>query len=69
MLKWAGHGCVVQVTASALTGLWGERAWRAAEWLLKRKAVHVLATDAHDTKRRTPILSGARQTVAEDYSP
>jgi protein-tyrosine phosphatase len=68
VLKWAGHGCVVQVTASALTGLWGERAWRAAEWLLKRKAVHVLATDAHDTKRRTPILSGARQTVAEDYS-
>jgi protein-tyrosine phosphatase len=30
--------------------------------------VHVLATDAHDTKRRTPILSAARQTVSEDYS-
>jgi protein-tyrosine phosphatase len=67
VLQWAKQGCVVQVTASALTGLWGERAWRAAEFLLKRKAVHVLATDAHDTKRRTPILSTARQLIAEDY--
>jgi protein-tyrosine phosphatase len=68
VLQWAKQGCVVQVTASALTGLWGERAWRTAEFLLKRKAVHVLATDAHDTKRRTPILSAARQSIAEDYS-
>lgn len=68
VLKWVEQGCVVQVTASALTGFWGERAWRAAEWLLKRDAVHVLATDAHDTKRRTPILSAARQAVAEEYS-
>lgn len=68
VLHWVELGCVVQVTASALTGFWGERAWRAAEWLLKREAVHVLATDAHDTKRRTPVLSSARQTVAEEYN-
>jgi len=67
VLPWVEQGCVVQMTASALTGLWGERAWRAAEWFLKRRAVHVLATDAHDTKRRPPILSAARQSVAEDY--
>ncbi|MGA9039065.1 MAG: CpsB/CapC family capsule biosynthesis tyrosine phosphatase [Terriglobales bacterium] len=68
VLKWVEQGCAVQVTASALTGFWGERAWRAAEWLLKRDAVHVLATDAHDTKRRTPVLSEARHVVAEEYS-
>ena len=56
-------GCVVQVTASALTGSWGERAWRTAEWLLQREAVHVLATDAHDTKHRIPVLSAARKEV------
>jgi len=27
--------------SSALTGQWGEAAWRTAEWLLKRDAVHV----------------------------
>jgi protein-tyrosine phosphatase len=61
VLKWVELGCVVQVTASALTGSWGERAWRTADWLLEREAVHVLATDAHDTKHRIPVLSAARR--------
>jgi protein-tyrosine phosphatase len=51
----------VQVTASALTGSWGERAWRTADWWLEREAVHVLASDAHDTKYRIPVLSAARR--------
>ncbi len=67
VLGWVEQGCVVQVTASALTGGWGEQSWRAAEWLLKRNAVHVLASDAHDTKRRVPGLRGARMAVAESY--
>jgi protein-tyrosine phosphatase len=61
VLKWVELGCVVQVTASALTGSWGERAWRTADWLLEREAVHVLASDAHDTKYRIPVLSAARR--------
>jgi len=61
VLKWVEMGCVVQVTASALTGAWGERVWRTAEWLLQREAVHVLATDAHDTKHRIPVLSAGRK--------
>jgi len=32
-------GCAVQVTASAVTGYWGERTWRIATWLLERDAV------------------------------
>ena len=67
VLQWVEEGCVVQVTAGVLTGSWGEHSWRTAEWLLKRQAVHVLATDAHDTKRRVPILSEARKLVADDY--
>jgi protein-tyrosine phosphatase len=65
ILGWAEFGCVIQVTASALTGGWGETAWHTAQWLLKRKAVHVLASDAHDTTRRPPGLSQARDVVAE----
>jgi protein-tyrosine phosphatase len=57
---------VVQVTASALTGAWGERVWRAAKWLLERDAVHVLASDAHDVVHRKPLLSAAR-TAAEEF--
>lgn len=65
VLEWVDQGCVVQVTASAVTGAWGQKAVRAAEWLLERDAVHVLATDAHDTKHRKPSLSAAREKVAK----
>jgi protein-tyrosine phosphatase len=65
IMEWAEQGCVVQVTGSSLTGFWGERARRAAQWLLEHEAVHVLATDAHDTENRVPILSGARDAAAE----
>lgn len=65
VLHWVEQGCVVQVTASALTGGWGEPAWRTAAWLMQHEAVHVLATDAHDTKNRAPVLSAGRKEAAE----
>ena len=52
------------MTGSALTGFWGERSRRVAVWLLEHEAVHVLATDAHDTQKRVPILSTARDAAA-----
>ena len=62
---WAEQGCVIQMTGSALTGFWGDRTRRAAEWLLEHQAVHVLATDAHDLEKRVPILSASRNAAAE----
>ncbi|HTR23356.1 MAG TPA: CpsB/CapC family capsule biosynthesis tyrosine phosphatase [Terriglobales bacterium] len=64
VLEYAEQGCLIQVTASSLTGFWGERPEVIAHWLLDRSAVHVLATDAHETKRRVPILSEARDVAA-----
>lgn len=64
VVEWAEQGCVIQMTGSALTGFWGERTRRAAEWLLESQAVHVLATDAHDTEKRVPILSTSRDAAA-----
>lgn len=63
VLRWVEMRCVVQITASSITGFWGERAWRAAEWLLKHNAVHVIATDAHDTRNRVPQLSQAVEAL------
>ncbi len=57
-------GCVIQMTGSALTGFWGEHVRRVAQWLLERQSVHVLATDAHDTAKRVPVLSTARDAAA-----
>jgi protein-tyrosine phosphatase len=65
VVEWAEQGCVIQMTGSALTGFWGERVRRVAQWLLEHNAVHVLATDAHDTEKRVPVLSAARAAAAE----
>ena len=67
VLRWADDGCVVQITASSLTGRWGEPARAYARSLLDRDAVHVLATDAHDPVHRPPVLSAAREFVARNY--
>ena len=65
VVEWAAQGVVVQVTGNSLTGFWGERVRRAAEWLLRHDAVHVLASDCHDTKQRVPGLSSARDAAAD----
>jgi protein-tyrosine phosphatase len=65
VVEWAEQGCIIQMTGSALTGFWGERVRRVAQWLLERNAVHVLATDAHDLEKRIPVLSTARAAAAE----
>jgi protein-tyrosine phosphatase len=64
VLAMVEQGCLVQVTASAVTGYWGLQSQKMAEWLLQRDAVHVLASDAHDPGRRRPVLSAAREAVA-----
>jgi len=65
VLEFIEAGCLVQVTANALTGFWGPNAKKAAEKLIKKKAVHIVATDAHDLTLRPPILSEARARVAK----
>ena len=65
VVEWAEQGCVIQMTGSALTGFWGERTRHAAQWLLERQSVHVLATDTHDLEKRVPILSTSRDAAAE----
>ena len=67
LLQWINDGCLVQITANSLTGYWGEAARRSARALLEQQAVHVVATDAHDSRRRVPMLSPARQAVALWY--
>ncbi len=69
ILKLLGLGCLVQVTASSLTGRWGESAQKSAVWLLEHEAVHVLASDAHDPVHRPPVLSPGREAAAKICGP
>ena len=69
VLQWVEQGCAVQVTASALTGAFGEKAYSVAKWLLERGAVHVLASDDHDRNHRVPNLSEGRDVAVEICGP
>jgi len=69
VLRLARMGCAIQVTASAFTGRWGEGSRRASEWLIDRGAVHIIASDAHNTRSRPPVLSAAREVVTQLYGP
>lgn len=51
------QGCLVQVTAGALAGRFGARAQELAESLLREGVVTILASDAHNTRHRPPLLS------------
>ena len=59
LIELAKDGCLIQVTANSLTGYWGVRSQRMAELLLKKNAIYVIASDAHDTVNRPPLLSQA----------
>ena len=52
-------GCLGQVTAMSLTGEFGPGVRRIAEKLLTKRLVHMIASDAHSTDGRPPILSAA----------
>lgn len=57
-------GCLMQITAGALLGDFGRRAKFYAERLVAEDYVDVVASDAHDVKRRPPTLDIARRWLA-----
>lgn len=59
------RGMLVQITAGSLTGLFGSRTQEIAEMLVTRRVAHVIASDAHSAKWRTPELSAAVRRAAE----
>ncbi len=67
MWDWISSGCVVQVTAGSLLGRFGSRAEAAAHQLLRRKWVHLLASDAHNLTSRPPNLGDGHQALVKDY--
>ena len=56
---WAESGCLVQVTAQSFLGRFGKQAKAFADRLLMQGLAHIVASDAHDTKYRPPVLSEA----------
>jgi protein-tyrosine phosphatase len=65
---WVENGALVHVTAGSLLGGFGRTAKSVATDLMNRNLVHFIASDAHDTKYRTPDLRDAYQCVEKTWS-
>lgn len=65
--EWVNMDCLVQITASSLTGRFGRFAKSFSEQLLSQNKVHFLATDAHNLDSRPPRMKEAFDLVAKQY--
>jgi protein-tyrosine phosphatase len=59
------QGCLLQVTADAVAGGFGELSATRAREFLERGWVTVLASDAHDTTDRPPRIAPGRDAAAK----
>ncbi len=58
-------GCLMQVTAGSLTGVFGSASRKLAEWALRKGLVHFVSTDAHGVRSRRPLLKECYRRVVE----
>ena len=61
-------GAIIQVNSHSILGKSGKELQKVCNTLLNRYMVHVVGTDAHSSKRRTPIFLDAYKYVSEKYS-
>lgn len=67
VLPFVEAGCWIQITASSVTGDFGQRALETSRQMLERNIVTVIASDGHNVDSRPPILERAYQKVLDDY--
>ncbi|MGC2061514.1 MAG: CpsB/CapC family capsule biosynthesis tyrosine phosphatase [Thermodesulfovibrionales bacterium] len=57
-------GAIFQITAMSITG---RNISSSAMKMIKKGYIHVVASDAHDTRNRPPILSPAYETISRKF--
>lgn len=65
--SWVAQGALTQVTSQSLAGLFGSKARKFAEELMRRDMVHFIASDAHSVSERNPRLDEAYSMIADRY--
>lgn len=70
--RWFAEGYIIQLNKGSILGNLGRRAQLCADWILHRGLAHVVASDAHTPKVRTPhmyeILRYLEDLVGVEYS-
>jgi protein-tyrosine phosphatase len=63
LYRWVNSGILGQVTAASLLGYFGKEVRKFSFLLLRCRMAHMLVTDAHGLRVRTPILSKACKVI------
>lgn len=63
------RGCLLQIGADSLVGTFGYKARGLAEWMLRERYAHFVASDAHGAISRRPLLRQAFEYVADLTDP
>lgn len=61
-------GAIIQINSHSILGKSGKELQRTCNTLISRNMVHVVGTDAHSSRRRTPIFLDAYKYICEKYS-
>ena len=61
------QGCILQVNSGSIAGDFGEVCRRMSERMLDDGIVSVIATDAHDTAYRPPVVQGVLAKLRRKY--
>ena len=67
MERFMRCGASFQVTAMSITNHSGKRIQQAALKMIRKGYVHAVASDAHDAKKRPPILSNAYKIIKKKF--
>jgi len=61
------EGALIQVNASSIIGKNGKEAKQVSEILLDNNMIHFIATDAHSSQRRRPVIKETYKYVSNKY--
>ncbi len=67
--SYVDRGVLTQITSTSVTGLFGSKAQKAAWKFMENGMVHILASDGHSHKNRSPVLSKAWMQIQNRWGP
>ena len=63
VLNWLDAGCIIQVDAGSVLGYLGSKAQETSEIIIKNSWCQVIASDAHDDKKRNFCMKDAHGLI------
>lgn len=57
------EGCLLQLNSGSINGIFGKAVSKTARLLLENEACHFIASDAHTTRGRKPVLKQAYEEI------